>query len=180
MVFYMEKGKPYFVDIAFWDPYEVGSIYYDIEYIGASYDHFRLCSHGYFTYDTLSNTLLATFSDSNNTETGYTQGNLFVIDDYVGEWICDDEAFANVEFSFNGDGLYGFLYGYAGMEGSLTLHDLTTNKRTVLSYSLDSTLKGHFAYNGILYVMEYDEDAKAVRLTANGTVSNLQAQKRES
>ena len=52
MVFYMEKGKPYFVDIAFWDPYEVGSIYYDIEYIGASYDHFRLCSHGYFTYDT--------------------------------------------------------------------------------------------------------------------------------
>lgn len=129
---------------------------------------------GYFTYDTLSNTLLATFSDSNNTETGYTQGNLFVIDDYVGEWICDDEAFANVEFSFNGDGLYGFLYGYAGMEGSLTLHDLTTNKRTVLSYSLDSTLKGHFAYNGILYVMEYDEDAKAVRLTANGTVSNLQ------
>ena len=52
MVFYMEKGKSYFIDIAFWDPYEVGTIYYDIEYIGATYDHFRLCSHGYFTYDT--------------------------------------------------------------------------------------------------------------------------------
>lgn len=52
MVYYMEKGKPYFIDIAFWDPYEVGTIYYDIEYIAASYDHFRLCSQGFFTYDT--------------------------------------------------------------------------------------------------------------------------------
>ena len=52
MVFFMEKGKKYYIDIAFWDPYEVGYIYYDIEYIGATYDHFRLCSHGYFTYDT--------------------------------------------------------------------------------------------------------------------------------
>ena len=52
MVFYMEKGKPYFIDIAFWDPYEVGSIAYDIEYLGASYSLFRLCSPGYFTYDT--------------------------------------------------------------------------------------------------------------------------------
>ena len=52
MVFYMEAGKPYFIDIAFWDPYEVGTIYYDIEYIANTYKHFRLCSHGYFTYDT--------------------------------------------------------------------------------------------------------------------------------
>lgn len=52
MVYYMEAGKPYYIDIAFWDPYEVGYIYYDIEYLGASYAHFRLCSPGYFTYDT--------------------------------------------------------------------------------------------------------------------------------
>ena len=52
MVFYMEAGKKYYIDIAFWDPYEVGTIYYDIEYVAATYDHFRLCSHGYFTYDT--------------------------------------------------------------------------------------------------------------------------------
>ena len=129
---------------------------------------------GYFTYDVATNTLLSTLSDSNNTETGYTQGNLFVVDDYNGEWICDEEAFANVEFDFNGNGLYGFLYGYTGMEGTLVLRDLTTGQRTVLTYTLDSTLKGHFAYNGTRYVMEYDEDAKAVRLTANGEVSNLQ------
>ena len=51
MVFYMEAGKSYFIDIAFWDVYEVGYIYYDIEYLGASLDHFRLASPGYFTYD---------------------------------------------------------------------------------------------------------------------------------
>ncbi len=51
MVFYMEAGTPYYIDIAFWDVYEEGVIPYDIEYVAATYDHFRLCSPGYFTYD---------------------------------------------------------------------------------------------------------------------------------
>lgn len=51
MVYYMKAGTPYFIDIAFWDVYEVGYIYFDIEYLGAELDHFRLCSPGYFTYD---------------------------------------------------------------------------------------------------------------------------------
>ena len=51
MVFYMKAGTPYYIDIAFWDVYEEGVIPYDIEYIGASFDLFRLCSPGYFTYD---------------------------------------------------------------------------------------------------------------------------------
>ena len=52
MVYYMEAGKPYYIDIAFWDVYETGFIYYDIEYIGATYNLFRVASPGYFTYDT--------------------------------------------------------------------------------------------------------------------------------
>ena len=51
MVFYMKAGTSYYIDIAFWDVYEEGVIPYDIEYIGATYSHFRLCSPGYFTYD---------------------------------------------------------------------------------------------------------------------------------
>jgi len=51
MVYYMEAGTPYYIDIAFWDVYEVGTITYDIEYLGASADIFRLASPGYFTYD---------------------------------------------------------------------------------------------------------------------------------
>jgi len=52
MVYYMEAGKAYYLDIAFWDPYNVGYIYYDVEYLGGSYQLFRACAPGYFTYDT--------------------------------------------------------------------------------------------------------------------------------
>ena len=52
MLYYMEAGTPYYIDIAFWDIYEVGYIYYDIEYVGATMDLFRSCAPGYFTYDT--------------------------------------------------------------------------------------------------------------------------------
>ena len=51
MVFYMEAGKAYYIDIAFWDYYQVGTIYYDIEYVASTYKLFRLASPGYFTYD---------------------------------------------------------------------------------------------------------------------------------
>ncbi len=51
MVYYMEAGKPYYIDIAFWDPYTVGRIDYDIEYLGATKEVFRICSPGFFTYD---------------------------------------------------------------------------------------------------------------------------------
>ncbi len=51
MVFYMEAGKEYYIDIAFWDLYEAGYIYYDIEYVAAELNHFVTCSPGYFTYD---------------------------------------------------------------------------------------------------------------------------------
>ncbi len=51
MVFYMEAGKAYYIDIAFWDVYEAGTITYDIEFIASEYELFRLASPGYFTYD---------------------------------------------------------------------------------------------------------------------------------
>lgn len=51
MVYYMEAGEAYYIDIAFWDIYEVNTLYYDIEYIAPEYDLFRLGSPGYFTYD---------------------------------------------------------------------------------------------------------------------------------
>lgn len=53
MVFYMEAGKPYYINIAFRDLYAVGYIYYDIAFLGATYNHFRSCSPGVaFTYST--------------------------------------------------------------------------------------------------------------------------------
>lgn len=51
IVYYMEAGTPYYINMAFWDIYQTGSIYYDVEYIGSSLELFRLASPGYFTYD---------------------------------------------------------------------------------------------------------------------------------
>lgn len=51
IVYYMEAGKAYYIDIAYWDLYENGFIYFDIEYLGSEYDLFRMAAPGYFTYD---------------------------------------------------------------------------------------------------------------------------------
>lgn len=50
MVLYMEAGKEYFVDIAFYDVYETGTIDFTIEYEAASMDLLVLASPGFFTY----------------------------------------------------------------------------------------------------------------------------------
>ncbi len=52
MVLYMEAGRSYYIDIAFYDPYEVGVIPYTIEWVDETYDLFRLASPPYFTYNT--------------------------------------------------------------------------------------------------------------------------------
>lgn len=51
MVYYMEAGKSYYINMAFWDIYQTGTIKYDVEYLGSSIKLFRACAPGYFTYD---------------------------------------------------------------------------------------------------------------------------------
>ncbi len=55
MVYYMEAGKPYYIDICFYDMYAAGTIPFEIEYIAESYDHFRLASMGPFETALLPN-----------------------------------------------------------------------------------------------------------------------------
>ena len=50
IIMYMEAGVEYFIDIAFWDMYEVGFISYEIKYIGKTFDLFRLASPPVFSY----------------------------------------------------------------------------------------------------------------------------------
>ncbi len=52
IVYYMEAGKTYYINMAFWDIYHVGTINYDVEFLGSTYNHFRAASPGFFTYDT--------------------------------------------------------------------------------------------------------------------------------
>lgn len=51
MLYYLGAGESCYIDIAFWDIYEVGYVYYDIEYVGATFDLLRLASPSYYTYD---------------------------------------------------------------------------------------------------------------------------------
>ena len=53
MVMRMEAGKPYYINIALKTTNEqIGYVYYDIEYLGASYNYFISASPGAFTYST--------------------------------------------------------------------------------------------------------------------------------
>ncbi|MBQ2688207.1 MAG: TlpA family protein disulfide reductase [Clostridia bacterium] len=52
VVYYMEAGKTYYLNMAFWDVYATGTINYDVEYVAPSMNLFRLASPGFFTYDT--------------------------------------------------------------------------------------------------------------------------------
>ncbi len=51
IVYYMEAGQEYYIDICFWDMYEMGTIDFTIKYEAKTMDLFRLASPGYFTYD---------------------------------------------------------------------------------------------------------------------------------
>lgn len=53
MVYYMEAGKPYYINIALKTTNEqLGYVYYDIEFLGASYKNFVSASPGPFSYST--------------------------------------------------------------------------------------------------------------------------------
>ena len=52
MYAYLEAGKSYYIDIAYYDIYTVDSFGFKIEYLGESYEHFRAVSPGApFTYE---------------------------------------------------------------------------------------------------------------------------------
>ena len=121
-------------------------------------DYVKDALYGYFIHDLATNTL--TFVQyTGETESGYASESLYLNDDYYGEWICNVPALQNVEFDFNGFG----LYTYMGLKGTITLTE--DGEKTVVEYSLDSSLKGKFAYKGVMYEMEYDEDTQCIVLS---------------
>ncbi len=116
--------------------------------------------YGYATYDLRSNVFSFVLSDA-NAETGYSEDILYLYDDYYGEWVTDLPQLENVEFLFNGLGLYSYLG--TNMQGSLTL--VEDGKRTTVKYEIASDLSGSFAYEGVKYEMYYDEDLDCVVIT---------------
>ena len=50
MIIYLEAGKTYYIDIAYYDIYAAGTFTFTVEYLGATYNHFHIASPSYFTY----------------------------------------------------------------------------------------------------------------------------------
>lgn len=121
---------------------------------------------GYFSFDVASNTLSAVLSDAGSA-TGYTAVSLYLYDDFEGDWICDAPELLNVDFHFNGLGLYAHL----GSTGTLTL--IEDGKETTVEYTLDSLQQGKFAYKGATYFLAFDEDSNTIKVTL-GTTAVMQ------
>ena len=51
MVAYMEAGKEYYIDFAYYDQYQYGKFTFDVKYLGESFGHFIAASPGPFTYE---------------------------------------------------------------------------------------------------------------------------------
>ena len=109
MVMYMEAGKEYFIDIAFWNLYEVGYIPFSIEYLGSTYDLFRLASPPTFTYTLNDDGSLITDANGNVVSELIAGGIDVVLDEngYYRHDLGKDE---------NGNQIYG-SYIYAEFTG---------------------------------------------------------------
>ncbi len=51
MVAYFEEGEEYYIDIAYYDIYDVGSFTFTVEYLGESFEYFIVASPGPFTFE---------------------------------------------------------------------------------------------------------------------------------
>ena len=50
MMIYLEAGKTYYIDIAYYDVYAAGTFTFTVEYVAETYQQLHLASPGYFTY----------------------------------------------------------------------------------------------------------------------------------
>lgn len=51
MVAYLEEGKEYYIDIAYYEIYDAGTFTFTIDYIGESFEYFIVASPGPFTFE---------------------------------------------------------------------------------------------------------------------------------
>ncbi len=124
--------------------------------------------YGYLTYNRQRNVMTFVQPDATGeAESGYAADTLYVYDDYMGDWVCNLTSLTNVDFHFNGMGLYPYVNGKAG---ELTITE--NGKDTVVPYSLNSALEGKFSYKGITYDIAYDDALNQIVVTqgANTTL----------
>lgn len=165
IVYYMEAGTPYYINIAFWDIYQTGYIYFDIEYLGSTFDYFRLCSPGFFTYD----------SDA-------TGNDMYYVISGGTDVILKDDGFyyADLGLDENGDQIYGSMI-YADFTGLTPIFDKPISGYTI--YDSDGNpieTNGIIEMGGFNFSMtEDDEYIKAFLDKRDGNIDTTDEYLRE-
>ena len=109
IIVYLEAGEEYYIDLAFWNLYEVGYIPYSVEFLGSTYDLFRLASPPTFTYTLNEDGSLIT-DENGNVVSELISGGIDVVLDEQGYYRHDLGKDAN------GNQIYG-SYIYAEFTG---------------------------------------------------------------
>ena len=181
IIMYMEAGQEYFIDIAFWDMYEVGYISYSVEYIGKSYDLFRLASQPIFTYLLDENGDLI-YDANGNIVSELIAGGIDVVLDADGYYRHD------LGLDENGNQIYG-SYIYAEFTGITAV--ISKPIATVPVYNDDGSVmrdeEGNIVYvNGLIdsgafnfSINEYDEYVLAYIAQYDGDLEATDAKLRE-
>lgn len=181
MILYMEAGQEYFIDIAFWDMYEVGYVSFNIEYMGKTYDLFQLAAPPLFTYLLDENGDLI-YDANGNIVSELISGGIDVVMDEKGYYRHD------LGLDANGNQIYG-SYIYAEFTGITAV--ISKSIATVPIYNADGTLKrdedGNVIYSKGLIdsgafnfsINEYDEYVLRYIEECNGDLEATDAKLRE-
>lgn len=126
---------------------------------------------GYLIYiekdKTLTGELFAQASDS------FERHTFYLVDNYVGEWIGEDEldgvTFALV--NFNGFGTYEVENSY-GLLQELGYIEIN-GERVPYTVDVNDSLAGRFTYKNVNYTLSYDESGVVTIASANGGTATL-------
>lgn len=142
MVLYMEAGTTYYIDVAYYDVYQTGTIGFDIKYEGATLDLFQVASPGYFTF----------YED----DTGATvNGGIDVAlgDDGYYHELRPDGTLGSI--------LYADFRNYTGIFTSTTLTDMANNSKA-FDFSLSEADQLVLDYIANFKTDDYEAEFKAL------------------
>ncbi len=125
MVLYMEAGKEYYIDMAYYDIYGAGTFTFDISYVSRELELFVTCSPGYYTSAT---------DGSNDTIAGGIDVALGT-DGYYHELLADGSLGSVIYADFNSPtNLFNSVSILEMLEGHAFNFALSENDQTVLDY----------------------------------------------
>ena len=181
MIGYFEAGVEYFIDIAYYDVYGAGTFTFDLKYVGETFDVFEEASQGVFTYDEISQEIIAAgievaiCQDENDPRYGYycqllPNGELGSI--VYADFIFNTNIFGaqNIEFLINNGAFdmrmtemdkeaYVYYKNYYEEGGKKALQNLWGDnfEANWAMYQMDDIIQGIFHGKG----PDYTNDMKA-------------------